>query len=167
MTPPHTPGHDPVPPHQAVDSGPQTPPPRFPLRSQNASLSRRREAALLSSHKKQDMTRDYWTTASQPPYMLDSISSWDGVGGGFRQEGYEGGGLYSQDELPAGGRGEAGLLSGRDRYLYGVSRSSPDEALREVAGIKRQWRSRACCASVQQRRWEDAAGSRAAPAPVP
>lgn len=33
-------------------------------------------------------------------------------------------------------------------------------------GFKRQWRSKACCASARRRRWEDAAGSRAAPGPV-
>lgn len=73
-----------------------------------------------------------------------SISSQDrvGLGVGFRQEGYMGmvvvvvEGLYSRDELPAGGgrRGEAGLLSGGDQGLHGVcplALSSPDEALRE------------------------------------
>lgn len=32
-------------------------------------------------------------------------------------------------------------------------------------GIKHRWRSRVCFASAQHRRWEDAAGSRAAPGP--
>ena len=51
------------------------------------------------------------------------------------------------------------------RGLYGVSLlSSPDEPSGWL-GIKRQWRSTACCAWVQRRRWEGAAGSRAEPGP--
>lgn len=53
------------------------------------------------------------------------------------------------------------------KFLYGVSHFLLSWWRPEGggAGIKRQWKSRACCASVRRRRWESAAGSRAAPGP--
>lgn len=57
-------------------------------------------------------------------------------------------------------------VAGTEVCMESPTVSSPGAALREVGGgFRRQWRSRACCASVRQRRWEDAADSRAAPGP--
>lgn len=68
------------------------------------------------------------------------------------------------------GRAEAGLLTAGDQCLYGVSHSLSLFRLQvkpcgRWPGIKHRWRSRVCFASAQHRRWEDAAGSRAAPGP--
>lgn len=60
-------------------------------------------------------------------------------------------GLYSWDKLPAGRRGEWRLSHSCLQVLPWDTR----------VGIKRQWKSRVCCAWVRRRRWEDAAGSRA------
>lgn len=80
-----------------------------------------------------------------------------------RQVGSEGvgrgGGLYSRDELSTGRRLEAGVegaVRQEDHVLERVSplfsSSSSDSALREVGvGVRRRWKSRACCASARQR----------------
>lgn len=176
MTPLHTQRSDPVPPRQAVASGPLQ---AAQMWSQNALWSNRWQvevgSALLTLQTEHDEglldDREIsFTTSLRAQLYLFSGQGW-GWGGWFvgcRQVGCVGraGAVQSRWAVCWEKRWGRRTEWRGPSFIRSLSLSPLLMApWRRWVGIKRQWRSRACCASVRRRRWENAAGNRAAPGP--